>query len=337
MKNSRIPEKNNAFHKNFLNGQTIYHDTILQHRCSARQVAPAHCAVRDQSHRGDSFMTSAQTLIKKFKKIRTLPHIIVQMAQVINDDKSTLRDFEEVIQQDPALVTRLLALVNSPSFGLTRRIDSISRAVVLLGTKHLHSIATTDAIQHMLRSCSGSSAFSPHHLWLHSVASGICCKMIAERIFTLSGDDVYLCGILHDIGLIIIMEADPEAFLRIIGQLQPGGPSVIHLERKLFRTDHCEIGYILAKDWCLPDTIAATIRNHHPDEAGDIAPHSPDGILQMSEYIIQQLQYATIKNDLAVRLAPSLSAHIQKNIAEYKVLAEDFPEELEKTKNMYGS
>ena len=106
-------------------------------------------------------MTPAETLVKKFKKNRTLSHIVTRMAQLINDDESTLQDFEEVIRLDPALVARLLTLVNSSHFGLTRKIDSISRAVALLGMKNLHNIAVTDTIQHMLHSRSGFAEFSP--------------------------------------------------------------------------------------------------------------------------------------------------------------------------------
>jgi len=280
-------------------------------------------------------MTTAETLIiEKFKKVRTLPHIVARLVQLVNDEESTLRDFEEVIQLDPALVARLLTLVNSSYFGLRRKVDSISRAVALLGMKNLHNIAVTDAIKGMLRSNFSSTEFSPQRLWLHSAASSICCKMIAERIFTINGDDAYLCGILHDIGLIVEMETEEEKFLQLIDQLVVDGPSIIELEHNLFNTDHCQIGYILAKEWCIPDPIADAIRDHHQDN-GAINPYSPTGILQMSEYIINQLDFS-IKEGLPASLAPSLAAHIQSNVEEYKVLAEDLPEELEKTKEMYG-
>jgi len=280
-------------------------------------------------------MTTAETLIiEKFKKVRTLPHIVARLVQLVNDEESTLRDFEEVIQLDPALVARLLTLVNSSYFGLRRKVDSISRAVALLGMKNLHNIAVTDAIKGMLRSNSSSTEFSPQRLWLHSAASSICCKMIAERIFTINGDDAYLCGILHDIGLIVEMETEEEKFLQLIDQLVVDGPSIIELEHNLFNTDHCQIGYILAKEWCIPDPIADAIRDHHQDN-GAINPYSPTGILQMSEYIIHQLGFA-IKEGLPASLMPSLASHIQSNVEEYKVLAEDLPEELEKTKEMYG-
>ena len=280
-------------------------------------------------------MHAAKDLIEQFKKIRTLPHIVAKLIQLVNDEESTLQDFEAVIRLDPALVARLLTLVNSSYFGLTRKVDSISRAVALLGMKNLHNIAVTDAVQGMLRSSTGSSEFSPSTLWLHSAASGICCKMIAERIFTINGDDAYLCGILHDIGLIVELEARQETFLQLIERLSPEGPDIIALEQELFGADHCQVGAILAGEWRMSDSLTAAIRDHHQDDQ-PIAPQSPTGILQMSEYIINRLGFA-IKPGLPTALAPNLAAHIQASLEEYGVLAEDLPEELEKTKNLYGS
>ncbi|WP_448872262.1 HDOD domain-containing protein [Desulfobulbus propionicus] len=279
--------------------------------------------------------TAAEMLIAQFQKIRTLPHIVTRLVQLVNDEESTLQDFEEVIRLDPTLVARLLTLVNSSYFGLTRKVDSISRAVALLGMKNLHNIAVTDAIQGMLRSSSGSREFSPQRLWLHSAASGICCKMIAERIFSINGDDAYLCGILHDIGLIVEMVADQEIFLLVIDQLAPDGPSITEIEQNLFHTDHGEIGYILSKQWRISETIAEAIRDHHHLNE-QILPQSPTGILQMSEYIIQQLNFPAVKEGLPLTLASPLVSHIQDNVEEYRVLAEDLPEELEKIQKMYG-
>lgn len=280
-------------------------------------------------------MPTAEKLIENFKKIRTLPHIVTRLVQLVNDEDSTLQDFEEVIRLDPALVARLLTLVNSSYFGLTRKVDSISRAVALLGMKNLHNIAVTDAIQGMLRSNSGSTEFSPQQLWLHSAASGICCKMIAERIFTINGDDAYLCGILHDIGLIVEMESEPETFLQMIDLLAQEDSSITDVEHQLFQTDHGQIGYLLSKEWRIPDAIAEAIRDHHYNST-HLDPKSPTGILQMSEYIIQQLNFPAIKQASPMTLPTSLAVHIQANVEEYKVLAEDLPEELEKTQKMYG-
>lgn len=279
-------------------------------------------------------MDAAEKFIQQFKKTKTLPHIVTRLAQLINDEDSTLQDFEEVIRLDPALVARLLTLVNSSFFGISRNVDSISRAVALLGMKNLHNIAVTDAIQGMIDTDIETPGFEPKRLWSHSAAVGLCCKMIAERILSIDGDDAYLTGILHDIGLIVEFETARNSFFKIIDQLKENSPDIVALEQQELDTDHCQIGYVLALEWQIAEPLAEAIRDHHL-ENNEPTPNSPTAILQIAEYIVNQLGFS-LKDDKYPQLSPGLSAHVQKNIAEYKVLAEDLPEELEKITSMYG-
>ncbi|HEB51180.1 MAG TPA: HDOD domain-containing protein [Desulfobulbus sp.] len=278
-------------------------------------------------------MEKAEEIIQLFKQVRTLPHIISRLTRLINDENSTLQDFEEVIRSDPALVARLLTLVNSSYYGVVRKVDSISRAVALLGMKNLHNIAMTDALQAMAGRDNIHGTFSFNRLWLHCTACGICCKMIAERIFSINGDDAYLTGILHDIGLIVEVQVDERNFIRAFDALTADPPSIVELENRYLGTDHCRIGYLLAREWLLADPIAEAIRDHHA-VTDDLTPASARGILQLSEYIVSQLGYP-MKSGVSLPLAPVLANHLQDNMAEYKVLAEDLPDEISRIRDMY--
>jgi len=280
-------------------------------------------------------MDVAEKYLIQFKKTRTLPHIVTRLAQLINDEDSTLQDFEEIIRLDPALVARLLTLVNSSYFGMSRKVDSISRAVALLGMKNLHNIAVTDAIQSMIDTDATSTAFAPERLWAHSAAVGLCCKMIAERILSINGDDAYLTGILHDIGLIALLETAREDFLSIIEKLKPDGPLLPELEQETLGTDHTQIGYLLAREWQIGQPLAEAIRDHH-DDTTNFPEKSLTSIVQLAEYIVNQLGFS-LKEGHQSSLSAGLSKHVQQNLEEYKVLAEDLPEELEKITSMYGS
>ncbi|PID72668.1 MAG: signal transduction protein [Desulfobulbus propionicus] len=280
-------------------------------------------------------MNEAEHYIQQFKKVKTLPHIVTKLAQMINDEDSTLQDFEEVIRLDPALVARLLTLVNSSYFGMSRKVDSISRAVALLGMKNLHNMAVTDAIQSMIDTDAASHTFSPKRLWSHSAAVGICCKMIAERILSINGDDAYLAGILHDIGLIVLFETAREDFLAIINSLEPGGLTIEQLEQEKLGTDHTQIGYLLVQEWQIAQPLAEAIRDHH-NQAKNFPEKSVAAIVQIAEYIVNQVNFS-LKDGQQAPLPEELSKHVQKNLEEYKVLAEDLPEELENITNLYGS
>ena len=95
-----------------------------------------------------------------------------------------------------------MRLVNSPYYGLVQTVDSIGRAVAFLGMKNLHNLVVTDALKNIFIGPEIDSIFSKKKLWLHCAAVSICSKMVAERIFGINGDDAFLCGILHDFGLL---------------------------------------------------------------------------------------------------------------------------------------
>lgn len=278
-------------------------------------------------------MSKANKFIRRFKDIKTLPHVVTNLSRLIADENSTMKDFEDVIKMDPILVVRLLRLVNSPFYGLTQRVDSIGRAVAYLGMKNLHNMAVTDALKDIFSDQGHPQAFSRKKLWLHCAAVSICSKMIAERIFGTNGDDAYLCGILHDFGLIVESQVDPKNFFKTCNACESGS-ALVTIEQQFMGTDHCEIGYLLTIDWLMPETIQVAIRDHHLTQ-GSYAPSSLTGTLQIAEYITGQLGYTALAN-LPPGLPPHLVTHLQENMDEYKVLIDDLPEEMSNAQDLYG-
>jgi HD-like signal output (HDOD) protein len=278
-------------------------------------------------------MSKGKKFLRKFKDIKTLPHVVTNLSRLIADDNSTMKDFEEVIKMDPILVVRLLRLVNSSFYSLAQRVDSIGRAVAYLGMKNLHNLAVTDALKSMFNEQGKSPAFSRKKLWFHCAAVSICAKMIAERIFGTNGDDAYLCGILHDFGLIVESQVAPNEFLAACEAYEPGS-SLIDLEQEYLGTNHCEIGYLMAVDWDMAEPIQEAIRDHHL-ESGDYAPDSLTGIVQIAEYITGQLGYTALA-EFKPELPSHLVSHMQEAMDEYKVLIEDLPEEMSNAQDLYG-
>lgn len=278
-------------------------------------------------------MSNAHGFIEKFTDIHPLPHIVTTISRLIADSSSTMKDFEEVIKMDPVLVARLLRLVNSPFYGLTQTVHSIGRAVAFLGMKNLHNLIVADALKSIFVGKESKSGFSKKRLWLHSAAVSISSKMIAERIFGINGDDAFLCGILHDFGLLVEEQVAQDAFNRICAACESTA-DLLRLENETFATDHCEIGYLMTLDWKMPTTVQEAIRDHHL-LSEPIPPQSLTGIIQISEYIAGRLNHTTLPN-VTTRICPSLLEHLQDNIDEYTVLMEDLPEEMAKAQAIYG-
>jgi len=278
-------------------------------------------------------MSTAQQFLDQFADIHPFPNVVMAVNRLINDSESTMKDFENVIKVDPVLVTRLLRLVNSPFYGLTQAVDSIGRAVAFLGMKNLHNLVVIDALQNVFVAPHRKTLFSKKKLWLHSAAVSMSSKMIAERIFGINGDDALLCGILHDFGLLIEEQIQPDNFEKICESCTSSG-KLIELENAALGTNHCELGYIMSRDWNMSVSVQEAIRDHHLI-ADDIKPDSLAGIIQISEYITGQLEHTTLP-DIKVDISPPLLQHLKDNIDDYKVLTEDFPEEMEKANSIYG-
>ncbi len=276
---------------------------------------------------------TAQKFIEKFSDIHPLPHIVTTISRLIADSESTMKDFEAVIKMDPVLVTRLLRLVNSPFYGLAQTVDSIGRAVAFLGMRNLHNLIVADALKSIFVNKESKTGFSKKRLWLHSAAVSICSKMVAERIFGIKGDDAFLCGILHDFGLLVEEQVERQAFQGICAACK-STVDLINLERQAFATDHCEIGYLMTLDWNMPLGIQEAIRDHHL-LTDTLQPSSLTGIVQISEYIAGQLSHTTLPN-VTTQISPPLVEHLENNLDEYNVLIEDLPEEMAKAQAIYG-
>ena len=279
-------------------------------------------------------MPTAKELLKKFTTAKTLPHIAIKLTKLISDENSTMQDFERMIKMDPTLVLRILRGANSPYYGLRQKVNSISRAVVVIGVNNLRNMIVTEGLKELFKGKNSNNAFSRNRLWLHCAAVSICSQMIMERIFGLNGEDAFLCGILHDIGMIVEDQTAHDLFSRVCNTYDENSKAITDYEKEIVGTDHCEIGHLLAKDWQLPIEIQEAIQRHHKT-LDHVSPSSLTGVIQLSEYIVSQLDYTAIPG-MNAKLSLPLATHIRDNVKEYKALVRDLPNEMSKAKDLYA-
>ncbi len=278
-------------------------------------------------------MPTAQELMRNYDKVKTIPAMAARLIRLISSDKTTVQELEKVIKMDHSMVVRLLRMVNSAYYGLRNKVDSITSAVVFVGLKSLRNMIVVTSLKGAVKSDEQEDIFSKTDLWRHCASVAVCSKIISERIFGKVGEDAFLCGILHDIGMIIEYQLTQDLFLQACKAYVPGDRSFCEVEREIIGTDHCEVGYLLAQKIDLSTEVQEAIRDHH--SAGEeISPSSLVGIIQLAEYFVSQLGYVPIPG-MKAKLAPVLSSYLRENIEEYKVLASGLPEELEKATEIY--
>ncbi len=278
-------------------------------------------------------MPTAKTLVHKFNDLKTLPHVAIRVTQLVNSESANMKDFEEIIKLDPILVIRLLKLVNSPYFGLVNKVESISKAVVYIGMKNLRNMVAIEAIRNLFKE-NDDQGFSRRQLWKHSATVAILSKMIAERIFGLAGEDEFLAGIIHDIGLIIEDQLTGKELREVARLYSDGDKPITKYEEEIIETNHCRVGGLLVFDWNMPEEVVEAIKKHHDHEKPYPLP-SITSILHIAEYISARLQYGVVlgRQD---PLPGYLTSHMKSRMADYKVLIKDFPAEVEKAEELYS-
>lgn len=206
--------------------------------------------------------TTIESLLKDAKGLISLPEVAIRVNAMVNDQKASTSDIGRVIQQDPALTARLLKIANSPLYGFAAQIDTVSRAVTVLGLKEIRDLVlATSAIQ-AFNVKPGLESFDA--LWSHNIYCAIAARELAVRCKSGHVESMFISGLLHDIGRMLFITLLPEAMTnvqaRINGRAEHG---LCAAEREVIGFDHAEAGGELVKQWGLPEGLEACVRYHH--------------------------------------------------------------------------
>jgi putative nucleotidyltransferase with HDIG domain len=199
----------------------------------------------------------------------SLPEVVVRINALVDDPKSSAEDIGRAIQQDPNLTARVLKLANSAMFGMQRQVDTVARAVAVLGTRQVRDLTLGLAAA---RAFDGipNSLVSMGSFWHHSVLAAVCARLVAAEVPRGRPDSAFVAGLLHDVGQLVMFNKVPEqahqALLMTIDE--PGEPDLHVCERQLIGFDHADVGGALARRWGLPVALQECIEFHHrPDRA----------------------------------------------------------------------
>ncbi len=199
--------------------------------------------------------------------ISTLPEVTARIIELVEDPKSTARDMHELIKTDPALSTRVLKVVNSAFYGLPGQIASVDRAIVLLGLSAVKNIAIAASVSRMFKGQDVGGGFTAKDLWRHSIAVAVTGRLLANRSgFAGAADEVFLAGLIHDLGILIERQAFPDQLTEVVEACSCGKGNFLDLENEIIGADHQQFGFGLTTKWKFPKNLRAVIALHHePD------------------------------------------------------------------------
>ena len=230
---------------------------------------------------------------RRIREIPTLPSVLMQVNNVLSGNSQTIEAVSGIIEKDPALTAKILKLANSSYYGLSYRVDTLKKAITVLGFNTIRNLAFTVSVFNIFNKESGTS-LDLKGLWYHSLGCAIASKALLKKMDPLLQEKAFMGGILHDIGKVIICQNLPGEMKKIL-QVMRTNKSVRQsaLEEKLLGFNHAEIGSYIAEKWHFPRELVLAINLHHsPLTVSEMNEKKEVEILVSGAYVGNQISKA---------------------------------------------
>lgn len=265
-------------------------------------------------------------LVRQVRDLPALPDAVVRVMHLTDDPKSGIADVAKVLISDQALAARVLKLANSAFYGSSRRIATISEAVVILGMRTTRNLVMASGCQEMLENEVAGYCLPRGALLRHSLACASVAQALAKRVKYRGTEEAFVAGLLHDLGKVVMNLYLRDQFIQVLIQVAAGKMAYSEAERAVFSFDHAEAGAYLLERWNLPASLVAAVRYHHAplDAPGD----SPlPCLVHVADAVCLTLGIGLGMDGLAYTLQPEALARLH-------LTADDFEEVTSQTCDM---
>lgn len=272
-------------------------------------------------------------LLAKLQDIRTLPVVAMKVNDLINDPNSSSSDIAEVLKKDQVLTAKILRLVNSSYYAIPGGVTDVQRALAFLGFNTLAQLVLGLSVYSVF-SATDHEDFSMPEFWRHALATAVCSELLAKQLKLPKPEEAFTCGLLHDVGKLVLNEIDSDRLKQIVAETKMRGCSFVEVERELDMPGHSYIGEVIAAKWGLPQSIRLAIRYHHFDVS------KMDSILSSQKPMIQVVRLANticIKNQhgksgdcSSGAITPDMLAPLKLSMADVPKIEEQLKIDMEK-------
>ncbi len=198
----------------------------------------------------------------------TMPDIATRAMSLANNPNTRAADFARLIEGDAAIATELLRIANSVVYSGGAPAVKLPQAVVRLGIFPCKNLILSISMKSLIWGMTGEERSQCEALWQHGFVTGSLCRRINRSYRLLFDGEEFSAGLLHDMGRILLLLADPECFARAGGLEFREEAGVLRRERAAVGIDHCALGGWFGENSNLPEVLIRTMRSHHePDSA----------------------------------------------------------------------
>jgi len=264
-------------------------------------------------------------IIKDPGSIPTLPGIITKLNTLSETGKSSAQEISRVISMDPVLSAKVLRLVNSPFYGFSGRVSTISNALILLGLNVIKSLSLSSTIFEIMEE-------NILGLWEHSLGVGVAANIIAKKIKLPECEEIATAALLHDIGKVIIKIRLEEDYNHLLDFIDKKDISMREAEEELLNTNHAEIGEWLASAWYLPEKLKEPLACHHnPEKANQYLVGT--SVVHVADVLIKSTGFGFSGDDLVPAIHPLAWKKLEIDESKLEEIIDELEDKLVDLKN----
>ncbi len=207
----------------------------------------------------------ARRLLAKNVNLPTLPSVMQKLSALLQDPDTGAREVGHLISEDVALTGKVLKIANSAYYGLRERCLAPQQAASILGIKVLRNVVLQASVMKQYDHLKGG-AFDVEALWRHSILTGHLCQFLARKCqnsIGLAPDELYICGLLHDLGKVVLLDSLREEYLAVVADSANFGTRLYRAEEERLGFTHADVGALVAQQWGLPEAVFRAIQFHH--------------------------------------------------------------------------
>jgi len=230
-------------------------------------------------------------LLRGCVEVSSLPMVYHRINEAINHPRASMKDIGKIISDDTGLTVRLLRLVNSAFYGFPSKIETITQALVIIGTKQLRDLALATSIVSLFKGIP-KDLVNMDSFWRHSIVSGIVAKILATYRRETNIERFLIAGMLHDVGRLILYKKMGDQAREALYECQTTGALLFTMETKIMGFDHAALGRRLLNLWNLPLSLEEAVAYHHAPHQAKQYPLEA-AVVHVSDIIGNALQWGT--------------------------------------------
>jgi HD-like signal output (HDOD) protein len=216
----------------------------------------------------DETSTNLHKIIMTTRDLPAMPQVAGKVLELSSDPNTSAGSLQQVISDDQAMTGRILKIANSAMYSCSRKIKTLTEAIVMLGFNSIRSLVVTSAARNLYKTGNNSrSGLKERLLWEHSIGCAFACKLlVASRVPALA-EEAFLAGLMHDIGKLVLNLRVPDVFDEIVQVVYNENKGFAETERRFLEFDHTHVGSLLVNKWKLSPLLEDVILEHHNEDA----------------------------------------------------------------------